>query len=137
MVDGVALLAKCRLLTESDPTIDEQIHAFLAGAEIEWQEHLGRNSYHTGSRWVTIGPILPYTSSLDAAMKVVPGECYPWLNFGKSKGMPDARKWYAYIGAPDGWHNDDWFCEVEGPTPEIALTHAGLIARLNIGGQVA
>jgi hypothetical protein len=137
MVDGTALLAKCRTLSESDPAIDEQIQAFLAGAEIEWQEHLQRNAYYTGNRWVTIGPILPYTSSIDAAMKIVPAECYPWVGFGRNKGMPNGEQWHAYVGAPDGWHKDDWYCEVDASTPEIALTIAGLIARLNIGGQVA
>jgi hypothetical protein len=78
-----------------------------------------------------------YTASLDAAMSLVPPNCYPWVEFGKNKGVAESRRWYAHIAAPDDWDRqrveDEWHCDVYAATPALALTAAALRARAHQG----
>jgi len=70
-----SLAEQVEALSGPSPEVDEAIHAALAGAEIEWQDYQKRNAYHRDGHWVSIGPIPPYTASIDSAMSLVPEGC--------------------------------------------------------------
>ena len=65
------LIARLEKATGPDLELDEQIQAAISGATLEKQAD-GRNAYHRDGFWISIGKVLPYTSSIDAAMTLVP-----------------------------------------------------------------
>lgn len=68
-----ALAARCEK-EEPSLELDEAIAAAVAGAILERQKD-GRAAYHRDDSWVSIGAIKPCTSSLDAAVTLVPEDC--------------------------------------------------------------
>lgn len=71
------IVERLEKLTGPDPAVDEAIHVNVSGVTAEWQEYKQANAYHKDGSWVSIGPIPPYTASVDAAValveKVLPG----------------------------------------------------------------
>ena len=65
------LIARLEKATGPDRELDEQIQAAISGATLEKQAD-GRSAYHRDGFWISIGKVLPYTSSIDAAMTLVP-----------------------------------------------------------------
>lgn len=61
------LIERLEKATGPDRELDEQIQAAISGATLEKQAD-GRNAYHRDGFWISIGKVLPYTSSIDAAM---------------------------------------------------------------------
>lgn len=70
------LIAALEAATGPSRELDEAIAAFNAGATREVQPS-GRVAFHKNGFWVSIGEVSPYTSSIDAALSLVP-EGYHW-----------------------------------------------------------
>lgn len=72
------LLGRIETATGADRELDEELAALVAGAvrqEDATFDH--KPAYHRNGFWVSVEPILPYTSSIDAALalceRVLPG----------------------------------------------------------------
>ena len=121
------LAARVEGLAGPDREVDEAIQCTIHGATAEMQRH-GHNAYHKNGRWISIGKILSYTASIDAAMTLVP-EGFYW---DVAKGVRRANKGPYWASC----YNDAMLAEmidsdpvIPGNTPALALTAASLRAR--------
>lgn len=131
------LIARLEKATGPDLELDEQIQAAISGATLEKQAD-GRNAYHHDGFWISIGKVLPYTSSIDAAMTLVPegwrvnsGDFsvegrFAWML--TLAGQP-RTEWFARRRSmTDDYDGDPLYMSGRGKTLSIALCIAALKA---------
>ena len=122
------LIAALEAATGPDRELDEVIATLNAGATREVQQS-GRVAYHKDGFWISIGEVKPYTSSIDAALTLVP-EGWEW-------GVSDKHPKYAPFAFVRRWGNvrAGLIFESSRPgfnaaaTPAVALCIAVLKAR--------
>ncbi len=112
------LLAALETATGPDRELDEAIAACIAGASREVMPS-GRVGYHKAGFWVSIEPILPYTSSIDAALTLVP-ENMDWRVGFSHDVLENECTGFARVRGPRFY---------DAATPAIALCIASLKAR--------
>lgn len=117
--------------------IDRCIQAALVGATEEWQDARNAWAYHLDGHWVSIGAVLPYTTSLDAAMSLVPEG---WRIYTGDFSIEGRFRWMlsgprlTWITHEDGSKEggDDWYQSGVAATPALALTAASLRSRASL-----
>jgi len=128
MSDLLRLAERVEMQSGANSDVDRSIQAVLAGAIEEWQDTRDSWAYHRDGHWVSIGPILPYTASLDAAMRLVP-EGIAWTIDGGDPACQDSAS-LGYAPEPGRLMNPSW--TAGGDTPALALCAASLRARAEI-----
>lgn len=66
-----ALIRRLETATRGSRELDEEIAAVISGAILERQPN-DRVAYHKDDMWVSVGEIKPWTTSIDAALTLVP-----------------------------------------------------------------
>lgn len=99
--------------------MNAEITARMAGATLEVQSD-GRRAYHRDGFWVSVGPVLNYTTSLDDALTLVP-DGWEWALYC------ELGKYRVEMGDP--MRN----LPAEAATPALALCIASIQARSHVG----
>lgn len=115
------LIARLEKATGPDLELDEQIQAAISGATLEKQAD-GRNAYHRDGFWISIGKVLPYTSSIDAAMTLVPE------GWNRRASETDKHWWWAELR--EGYETSYNRVEIgQSPSLPVSICIAALKAR--------
>ena len=67
----IELIARLEAATDGSEELDQDISAVIVGATLDVQPD-GRRAWHRDGHWVSIQPVKPYTTSIDAAVTLVP-----------------------------------------------------------------
>ena len=126
------LIAKLEAATEGSWELDELIAGTIAGATLERQPE-GRPAWYQGRSWPPGGQIHPWTTSLDAALTMVPpgwfiarlAECVMPVIYRGDQASPTGL-WQAAINNRDGAGNEK---AANAKSIALALVIAALRAR--------
>ena len=127
MSELAELLKRVEAATGPDREIDELLTAWSVGAVREEDATFDHKpAYHRDGFWVSIGPIAPYTASIDAAVSLIEKRLPGWAWLVDWIGMPDQPACHAEVWLP-GYRSQHLGRERwrgEAPTPALALLRA-------------
>ena len=87
-----SLIAKLEAASEGSRELDEEITAVISNAVLERQAG-GRTAYHRETHWISVGEIKSYTTSIDAALTLLPrGRTFWHLSQYYDTGQPHAAE---------------------------------------------
>lgn len=124
------LIERVEKATGPDPALDEAIQAWSQCATPEWQEYAKSTAYHRDGFWVSIGPIQPYTASIDAVVALVEKELpgAVWHIMTDYGGLRRAKIGPAGRPSASIYNHEDrpLFTEADAETAPLALLLAFL-----------
>lgn len=117
------LIRRVEAATAGDREIDRLMALAASGATEDRSETGELRGYYKGGSWVSIGPIEPVTTSLDAALSLVE-RCLPGWRVAFNSDDDRGPEWAASIKP----HGEKWPAFEFAPTPALALLLAMLKA---------